>query len=283
MHRSLPKLCLSLSVAAVASAGLSATAHAQGDNGFLRGEGKTDISFNYSYEKFSRFWVGDDKVHDPAIGKVYRESYNFWAAYGLRDDLDLVAQASIVRADTTGNPRMRDHSALQDGVFGAKWRVFDQRLGPGSFTIAATPAVKIPLSHYEANAVTALGDGQIDFRFRGVAQYQLDCGAYLAVETGYDVRMGGTPNQYPINVSLGATVFDRLTVTPFIEYMNSEGSDDIGQVDFPDVEEDYYRWGIGTYLRLNEHIGVTAGYKATIDGKNTGDSWSYWAGIVFKI
>ena len=284
MHRSLPKLCRSVAVAAAAVAGVAATANAQGDNGFLRGEGKTDIAFSYSVDKSQHFWVGDHKTSDPAIGKLYHYSYNFWAAYGLRDDIDLVASTAIVRADATGSGNIRDHQALTDGVFGAKWRVFDQRLGPCGLSFALTPAVKIPLYHYQANAVTALGDGQIDYRIRGVAQVQFDCGAFVALETGYDVRTGGTPNEVPINLSVGGTFMDRLTVTPFLEWMNSQGDKDIGQTpELPDVEEDYYRWGVGAYLRLTDRFGITGGYKATINGKNTPDSWTTWAGIVFRI
>jgi hypothetical protein len=268
-------------IAAVAA--LAPCAAAQGDNGFLRGEGNFDAAFTYSVEKFEHFWVDDMKVSDPGIGKLYRESWNFWFSYGLNDDLDLVASASIVRADAKGDANLRDHSALQDGVFGAKWRFVNQEMGPGALSVLLTPAVKIPLYHYEANDVTALGDGQVDYRLRGVIQYTASCGAYAAIETGYDVRTEGTPNEIPIHVSVGATLFDRLTVTPFMSWVNSMGGPDIGQDDFPDVEEDSTRGGVGAYLRLTDHVGATAGYKTTFQGSNTGDSWSYWAGIVFRI
>lgn len=271
-----------MSAVVAAIAAFAASASAQGDNGFLRGEGRYDISATYSLEKFKNFWVGDTKMNDSGIGKLYRESYNFWGAYGWSDDLDIVASAAIVSTDTTGTANLRDYEKVQDGVLGAKWRFFDTTLGAGKLALLATPAVKCPLSHYQANEVTAIGDGQIDYRFRAVAQYTADCGAYIALESGYDLRSSGTPDQTPVNLTIGATFWNRFTVSPFYEYMNSWGGKDIGQTDFPKVQEDYERWGVATYLRWTDRIGVSAGYKATIDGKNTGDLWGWWAGLVFR-
>ena len=282
MHGSLAKSLTRVAAVTVVGA-MAPCALAQGDNGFLRGEGNLDVALTYAVEKFDHFWIDDHKVSAPPIGEIERTSGNLWLAYGLNPDVDLVMSASYVNADSDGSANLHEHSALTDGVFGAKWRFVNNAMGPGSLSVLLTPAVKIPLSHYKANDVLALGDGQIDYRFRGVVQYTADCGAYVALETGYDVRSDGTPNEIPINLSIGATLFDRLTVTPFMNWVNSMGGPDIGQDDFPDVEEDSTRGGIAAYLRLTEMFGVTGGYKATFQGSNTGDSWTWWAGIVFKI
>jgi hypothetical protein len=261
---------------------LAPTSFAQGDNGFLRGAGRTDVAFTYSVEEFEHFWVDDHRMRDAGIGTLERESWNLWVAHGIRDDLDLVATATYVRADTSGSAKPPEHSNLQDGTLGAKWRVFEQQLGPGSFSALAAPAVKIPLAHYAANEVTAIGDGQIDYRLRAIVQYRFDFGAYVAFESGYDVRSEGTRNEVPIHLSVGATVFDRLTITPFMSWVNTMGGKDIGRDDFPDVEEDSTRGGVSGYLRLTDRFGATGGCKTTFQGSNTGDSWSWWLGLVLR-
>jgi len=270
------KLLVVAATVCVATAGASA----QGDNGFLRGKGKFDAAFSYIHEDYDQFWMGDHKVKDPGVGEVTRETGSLWVAYGLRDDVDIVATAAYVDAEADGTGNFDDERALQDATIGAKWRVWEHRLGPGGLSVLAAPAVKIPMSHYEANDVTAIGDGQIDYRARAVIHYGFDCGAYIAVESGYDFRTEGTPNEIPLNVSVGATFFDRVTITPFYALVDAKGGDDIGQVPFPDVEEDYTRWGIAAYVRITEMLGLTGGYKDTLQGKNTGDVTGYWIGIV---
>jgi hypothetical protein len=49
------------------------------------------------------------------------------------------------------------------------------------------------------------------------------------------------------------------------------------------VQEEFTRWGVSGYIRIDERWGITLGYKDTITGMNTGDVVGYWAGVVFKI
>ena len=54
-----------------------------------------------------------------------------------------------------------------------------------------------------------------------------------------------------------------------------------GQGGFPSTEEEYERYGISAYARLGSGLGLTAGYRTTSDGKNTGDVDAYTVGIVY--
>src|SRR5262245_50943572 len=129
-------------VIAVAVAFAAPRATAQGDNGFLRGKGKTDVAFTYVHEEYDKFWVADHKVEDPAVGEVTRETGSLWIAHGLDDDLDLVITAAYVDAEADGTGNFDDENDLQDATVGAKWRFWQRRLGPGSVSVLATPAVK---------------------------------------------------------------------------------------------------------------------------------------------
>ena len=269
-------------VLAGALAALAPRAGAQGADGFLRGEGRLDVAFSYVFESYDHFWVGDDKVEDPAVGEVTRESVNLYAAYGLAESLDVVGTLSYVDAENDGTTLFHDERAMQDGTLGLKWRVFEQRFGPGDFSFLAAPAVKIPLSHYSANAVTAIGDGQIDYRARVIGHYRFDNGVFASIESGFDYRTEQPANEIPLNATIGVTLFDRVTIAPFYSWTDSLDGIDIGQGDFPAVEEDIERWGVGVYVRVTELLGITGGWKTTIDGKNTGDLDGWWAGIVLS-
>jgi hypothetical protein len=257
-------------------------ARGQGDTGFLRGEGRLDLAFTYSFESYDHFWVGDHRVKDPGVGEVTRESGNLYVAYGLADSCDAVLNVAYVDAENDGTIQAHDETALQDGTLGVKWRVFEQRFGPGDFSFLAAPSVKIPLTHYSANSITAIGDGQIDYRGRIIAHYRFDNGAFASVETGFDYRTERPANEMPLNVTIGATFFDHVTIAPFYTWTNSFHGIDIGQGDFPATEEDVERVGVSVFVRLDQTFGLTGGWKTTIDGKNTGDLDGWWAGIVLS-
>jgi hypothetical protein len=265
--------------------GLASLASAQGDTGFLRGEGRSDVALSYSLDWYDEFWVGDTKVSDANVGEVERATYSLYAAYGMSPDVDLVMNAAYVEASSDGAANFDDEEDLQDLVLGAKWRAWERGLGNGALSLFLTPAVKLPMTDYEDNAVTAIGDGQVDLRFRGIAHYQI--GAFWgSLESGYDVRNGAPDDEIPVNLTLGGDV-GPVTIMPFYSMVASQGGIDISDVPalggFPATEEEYERYGVRAYAKINDKFGLTAGYLTTSDGKNTGDVDSYNVGIVFGL
>ncbi len=261
----------------------STSARAQGDNGFLRGAARTDVVLSYAFDQYDEYWIGNHKVKDPGVGEVTRESLHIYVAHGLRDDLDLVGTLAYVDAENDGSSRFSDQRHLQDLTLGVKWRFVDQRVGPGDFSLLAAPSVKIPVSHYEANSFTAIGDGQLDYRGRLIAQYRLDCGLWAAVESGFDYRTEHPGNELPFHCTLGVPITQYVTVMPYYSSVASEGDLDINQTDFPSVDEQFRRCGVALRVHLNESLDLTLGVKETLDGKNTGDVRGYWFGLVFKL
>src|SRR6188768_1446344 len=125
---------------------------AQGDTGFLRGVGKWDLAMTYTNDSYDEFWVGDDKVSDPAVGEVTRETWSIYSAYGLREDMDLVLSAAYVEASSDGAGGFSDENELQDWSFGIKWAFWKQRVGSGEASMLFAPSIKDPLTGYEDNA-----------------------------------------------------------------------------------------------------------------------------------
>lgn len=257
-------------------------ASAQGETGFLRGAGRTDVVIGYTLDYYDEFWVGTDKVEDPGVGEIERTSYTLYAAYGLNDETDLFLSAAYVEAESDGTGGFDDESDLQDAVVGAKWRFYRNRMGAGELSLLAVPSVKFPMTDYENNNVTAIGDEQTDIRARAVAHYQHDSGIYLAVETGYDFRFEDVEDEIPLNVTLGATVFERLTISPFYSQVWSDGGPDIGDPGFKfnEVQEEYERAGVSAYFRISEQLGATFLWRTTMDGRNTGDADAFGFGLV---
>ncbi len=255
---------------------------AQGETGFLRGEGKLDIAASYILDSYDEFWVGSHKVSDPAVGEVERQSYALYGAYGLSDDVDLILSGAYVEADSDGTGGFPEESDLQDLLAAAKWRICERMIGGGStFSFALLPGIKVPMTDYENNAVTAIGDGQVDLRARVVAQLDFANGSFAALETGYDRRNGSPDDEVPAHLTIGTTIAQRLTVSPFLSRVESLGGPDIGNPSgFPPVEEDYTRAGVSLFWRLNERWGLTGSWRTTLDGRNTGDADGFSIGVV---
>lgn len=257
-------------------------ARAQGDTGFLRGEGRVDAALSYTRDYYDEFWVGDMKVSDPGVGEVDRETGSLYVAYGLTNDLDLVMNASYVEAETDGTIAFEDQDDLQDLYLGAKWRAYATGIGTGMFSALLAPSVKLPMTDYEDNDVTAIGDGQVDLRFRGILHYQWSA-FFGSLESGYDVRNGAPEDEVPLHITLGGTLADRVTLMPFYSLVRSQGGPDIGDPGFRfrAVEEESDRIGISAYARLTRGFGLSAMWRTTTDGMNTGEADTYSFGLVY--
>lgn len=272
--------------------GAASPAFGQGETGFLRGEGRLDVSITYNRDYYDEFWVGENKVSGAAAGTgdITREAVNVWGAYGVREDLDIFATGSLVEAESdgagAGTAFPETEKDLQDFVLGAKWRCWEAQAARGAFSVLLSPAIKVPMGDYADDQPTAIGDGQVDLRGRVILHYQHESGAFASFETGYDRRNGFPDDELVYNLTVGAT-FGQLTLAPFYTVTDSRGGNDISDLPapggFPGLQEDVTRAGLSAYYRVDDRVGLTAGWRTTIDGRNTGDSDGLTVGVVFTL
>lgn len=265
----------------------SSSAAAQGETGFLRGKGKADVVLSYTIDTYDKFWFGDDRLSMPGVGEVNRETYTLYTAYGLNDRTDLILKGSYVRSESDGAANFPTESDFQDLTLAAKYRFWERTFQNGSeLSVAALPGIKLPMTDYQNNAVTALGDGQIDLQFRVVGQYRLSNGVFAALETGYDRRNGSPKDEIPINLTVGGTIANRLTLSAFLTDIDSLGGTDLGPPGtnyFPANEEDLTRTGLSAYYRINDSFGLAGSWRTTLDGRNTGDVEGFSIGLVYRV
>jgi hypothetical protein len=264
----------------LASALLATSAAAQGDTGFLRGQGHFTAAYSYTNDSYDQFWLGNDLVSPPQVGKVERETASLYVAYGLTDAIDLVVNANYVEAETSGTDPIEDQDDLQDLYLGAKWRVWSHGDLESAFLVLLAPSIKLPMTDYEDNDVTAIGDDQVDLRMRLIAHYRYQ-GYFWSIESGYDRRNGPPHDEIPVNLTLGGT-FGNVTVMPFYSTFESLGGIDIGEGTFPATEEEASRVGLAAYARIGTNFGVTGMVRTTLDGMNTGDANAFSLGLVFN-
>jgi len=259
---------------------LSSTPALAQDTGDLAGEDRLNVALAYTLDTYDDYWIGDTFAPDESatFSRIDRHALSLWASYGVTSYLDLTANLAFVHVSLIDS-FADGESSLQDLVLGPRVRLFGARLGPFALTFVLAPAVKLPMADYESNAIGAIGDAQVDLRARAIARIELPSRFFLAVEGGWDARLGAPAPEAAINVSAGAVLFDRLHVAAHVMRLDSFGEYDIGRGDFPGVEEDWIKVGLAAHLAIGGLTGVTARAATTLAGKNTGDVDSVSIGV----
>ena len=278
MFRPLPqwrRVC-AFAVAAFAAAAPSFGPTAALDvNGFLPAAGTGDVAISYTSEGYDEFWVGTTKVSDPGVGEVDIQSLSVWGRWGFTDRFAVVANLPYVDADSDGLGGFSD-SGIQDLSALGLFRFWES--GPHSLTGGA--GVRTDVGDYEPNLPVDLGDGTTDALFRLV--YQFNNGPfYVSQQVGYDSRGGDAPDGFPLYTEAGYTV-GRWTFGGWYQHYEADGGTDIGDpgFTFPSNREEFQRVGAKVYARATSRWGFSVAGFTTLDGRNTGDTTGFSAGLV---
>lgn len=256
------------------------TARAQDLDGFSPGPGKGDIALSYSFDSYDEFWVGDEKVSEPALGEVESNTPSIWLRHGFTEKLTVVASLPYVDAEGDGFAGFAE-SDLQDLMVLGQYRVF-MREAAARHSIVLGGGFRTPASSYEANSPVDIGDGTTDALFRAV--YLLQSGSfYLSSQVGWDVRGDDAPDGLPLAIT-GAWGFGRTWLSATYSRYYADGGTDIGDpgFTFPSNEDEYERIGAKVFSRINDRFGWSVAGFTTLDGRNTGDTTGYSGGLVFS-
>lgn len=252
------------------------------DSGFLRGRDRLDLAVSYSTDMYDQYWLGELKVRTAGFGTVTRQALSLWAGFGITDDVELSMSAAYVRSSTEEGDQPVEAS-FQDLSVQTKIQVLSIALGPGVLRAVLAPSVKLPLARYENDALTAIGDGNIDLRFRGVVQYSFPHQIWAAIESGFDLRLDLPANEIPFNVIAGTTVLERFS--PAIFYARTISLDGYTIYDgpFPGIQESSQRIGAALYVRILDQLGAQASTWKVLSGTNTADVFGVSVGILFHL
>lgn len=251
-------------------------------NGFLPAAGEGAAALSYSTESYDEFWAGDTKVPAPGgLGEVETDTISLWFRWGFTDRFSVVGNVPYVDVSTDGTEGFED-DGVGDAELLALFRALDVSSGNANHRLVAGVGVRTPVQNYVADAPVSLGDGSTDLLLRLV--YQLEVGGfYLSQQVGYDSRGDDVPDTFPLFTEAGYTV-GRVTGSLFYSRLFADGGTDIGEpgFTFPSNEEEYSRAGGKVYARFTDALGASVAGFTTLDGKNTGDTTGFSAGVVLN-
>jgi hypothetical protein len=251
-------------------------------NGFMPGKGRADLAISYSRDTYDHFWAGQDKVADPAVGKVENTSLSMWGQWGISDRLAVLANLPYINADSDGFGGFAENG-LQDLVVLGKYRLAPAASSQGRHLFLGAAGFRIPASGYEDNAPVDIGDGTTDALLRLV--YQFEQGPiYLAQQVGFDLRGGDAPNGLPLYTETGVA-FRRFTGSCFYSQYLATGGTDIAEPGFtyPSNKDEYRRLGAKIHGKVSGHLGAFVGGFTTLGGRNSGDTTGFFAGLTWNV
>jgi hypothetical protein len=267
-----------VSLAAFTLLVLPPVAHAYDLTAFMSEQGHGDLSISNTFEWYEDFWVGDDKVSDPGVGRVETGSLSLWLNWGLHERITLVASLAYVDANSDGMGGFAE-SGLQDRAVLAKVRLSTAQTGSVLHSFGGALGVRSPASGYEANSPVDIGDGTTDGLFRFLYLLQSDA-FYWSQQIGYDIRGEDAPDGIPIYTEIGYTV-SRVTPTVFYSGYLADGGTDIGDpgFTFPSNGDEFHRVGAKLFAWMSDDFGISLSAMTTLEGRNTGEASGMSAGI----
>ena len=253
--------------------------------GFLPAAGEGVVALSLTDESYDDFWVGDQKVSEPARGEISTESASLWLSWGLTDRLALIANVAYVDTEASGPAGLED-SGPQDASLMLAGRVWqsnsDFNRGSKSHSLTLAAGIRTAIESYEANAPVARGDETTDGLLRLV--YLFRSGRfYWSQQVGFDLRGGEAPDSFPFYTELGWSTA-RVTWVASYSRLLADGGTDIGEpgFTFPSNREEYSRLGAKVIAAVSPRWAVFGGGFTTLDGRNAGNAEGFTLGVIRK-
>lgn len=293
---SLPRLTF---FGAIGLALASSLARGQGPvDGYMKEKGGGDIALGLSATGASTFIGG---AGGTAPLGFRGQLIGLFGAYGLTDDLDLVASVPYVATETT--------SGLQDGALFAKYRLLSKPIGDvesraGTLDLIAAAGVQVPLSDYDVVANGAIGQRAKLVQPRLVTQWN-GRGYFVSAIAGYNYRFDGLdveelgriqrerPGYRPEQPADQVTALfragvpgRRFYVDAWLEVQRTLGGGDFteGVAELPQAYDvDYEQVGGTLYYSESAKWGFAASAARVVGGKNTSRFWRVTGTVVYKL
>lgn len=243
-------------------------------DGFYKGKGNLDLVLGGGAEINSKFYAGNDLIDlSRTIINV-----NFFAAYGITDQLDVNVSAPFVSTEGGSN--------LQDGAVYLKYKLLERGVYSGklSFTLAAGYSTN--LTDYETEGITAIGQQATVYDIRPVLHYFSGSGVFATGQFSFQTKSSPTPDAMGATLKIGKAS-EKFYYDFWYEFQESDGGANYLRKPFPretlmELGADYHRVGGTFYKPIKEKLGYFVGLVYTLDGRNVGQGFGINGGIVLK-
>ncbi|AXT61509.1 hypothetical protein D1816_14485 [Aquimarina sp. AD10] len=271
-------------------------------NGFYPEKHSLTIAPSYSFKSSDQFYRGStlSEGNPAGLGEISSSIISFYGQYAILDWLSTTVTLpfiSIESEDGALDPvqNVAQVEGVQDlGLF-VKARVLEKNFDNSSkITLGGASGVTFPVGDYEGAGVLSLGNQATTVNGSAIFQYTTPFKIFSEIQLGYSLRNSSDfdiPNAMMYAAKLGYHN-NLFYVHTKLEIQDSMSGFDIGTPEFgaaggpailPETEVDYTNLSFDFYVPVYKNtIGVSAGYAATLTGRNYNKESGVSFGLVYN-
>ncbi|WP_459210475.1 transporter [Aquimarina rhabdastrellae] len=269
-------------------------------SGFYPKKNEITVAVGHTYKSNDKFYRGTDLTDgNPAnFGEVSSSIYSIYGEYGINNWLSTTASLPYITTQNEENiPDPIQGSSEVDGIQDlsvfVKARAFEKKFKHSSLALGGATGVNVPVGNYDGRGILSLGSNATTIDGLAIAQYTALDHFFAEAQFGYSQRENSdyeVPNAILYSFKVG--YFHKFFyVHTQLGIQNSLTGFDIGSQEFadaggpaalPQTEVDYTKLNVALYVPILEHLGLSAGYDTTLEGRNVNKETAFNFGMIFK-
>jgi Putative MetA-pathway of phenol degradation len=258
----------------------------------------------YQNSFWTNYWEGTFKRENLNLGKVSTTNYAFNANYGITDKMNVIIGLPYIQTKASAGTLI-GQSGFQDFSMTLKYKALEKKMGNNTFSLIALAGFSIPTTNYVADYLPlsiglqsktttfrVMGDYQIGKIFATLsaayvarANIKIDRDAYFTTEYHYTNEVA-MPDVFTNNLRIGYRSNQLIAEAVYDNWLTLGGFDITkNNMPFPSNTMNMSKIGFHgkyTFLKLNG-LAIVGGYDYVINGRNVGQSKSFYGGIFYPL
>lgn len=252
-------------------------------NGFHCGKGHLNIAPFYSFENYTQFYRGTEKVDlPPFLEEMTVMSTGLYADYGILKNLDVSLNVPFVFVSTSDDAvdAPDSNGGIQDLAINVKYSPLMKK----NYNLGVIVGLSAPLSNYEVSVPTGIGSGSTHFSTGLFGQYKLNNGLFFSGQFSHTYKREIVPNSLNSSLKVGFA-HSKIYADLWFAHQSSTSGSDIGDEGFAfqGTRVNYSKLGGVVVKPITSIIQVAAGGSYILGGRNAGKAWGINAALIFKL
>ncbi len=251
-------------------------------DGYLQKKGTADLAFSVTYQKASAYSLAKGNE----IGASNQQLIgSFFASYGIFEGGEILVNIPFINKLDPDNGAGK----FQDGRILFAYELFNADAGSlGRINLILGPGANYPLSDYETESASAIGQQAKGFLGRGVLQLDTRYPFFVNLRGGYDHMLGPVPSAYLYSATAGLTL-DNFYMDLYYEAQhaiggkNYRGTGNLEPDSFRELGVTYQKTGLTLYKPLGKGWGISLASSYILNGKNAWKNFTSSLGVVYQL
>lgn len=259
----------------------------------------------YQYSSWDEYWEGTFKRENLNLGTVSTQGVSVMGNYGVTDKLNIIFNVPYFETKASAGT-MKGQKGIQDLGLTVKYMPFEKTVGDATYSLYALGSYSFPLTDYTADylplsiglkskniTLRLMGDVQVGSFFTTLSgayikrfNITIDRDSYLTDEIHYTNEVD-MPDAVNLNLRVGYRSNLLIAEATIDNFTTLSGGFDItkNNMPFPSNTMNAWRLGVsGKYtVKQLPALAIVGGYNTVTEGRNVGDSNSFYGGIFYLI